>query len=238
MKDIDTLAKVYFIVKNYVIQKGFADEIDWQEHVDITNLNSQTFLKEYSWVVLATGLSDKVVSKIFPKINIILKSWSNLEYIACNYSFLEEALLKVFNNKLKIKAILNTSLIVYSSGFENIKIQIQKKGLLYLKTFKFIGDATCYHLAKNIGLSFAKPDRHLIRITNRIGFDSPNALCKLISDYVSEKIQVVDLVLWRYATLDKNYEKKISKLMQSRTVYIKQKHIQKIKTNLLEEHVS
>lgn len=127
MENIDTLARVYFIAKKYVIQKGFSDEIDWQEQVNITNLNAQSFLHEYSWVVLASGLSDKVVSKVFPKIKTILRSWSNLEYIKSNYGSLEKSLLKVFNNKLKIKALLDTSLIVYSVGFVHIKSHIQKK---------------------------------------------------------------------------------------------------------------
>lgn len=215
MENIDNLARVYFIAKKYVIQKGFSYEIDWQEQIDFATLSAQTFLNEYSWVVLASGLSDKVVSKIFPKIKVILGSWNNLEYIANNYNYLEKYLLKVFNNKLKIRAILDTSLYVYSVGFERIKTQIQNKGLIFLKTFKFIGDTTCYHLAKNIGLDFAKPDRHLLRISNKIGFDSPHTLCTIISDYISEKIQVVDLVLWRYATLDNNYEKKLGELMHT-----------------------
>jgi len=215
MENIDNLARVYFIVKNYVIQKGFSDEIDWQEQVSFSNLTAETFLKEYSWVVLASGMSDKVVSKVFPKIKAILCNWNNLEYIARNYKVLEEYLLKIFNNKLKIRAILDTSINVYSVGFERIKSLIQNEGLIFLKTFKFIGDTTCYHLAKNIGLAFAKPDRHLLRISNKIGFDSPHILCKLISDYISEKIQVVDLVLWRYATLDNNYERKLDEIKLS-----------------------
>ncbi|HRZ42063.1 MAG TPA: hypothetical protein P5228_05100 [Bacteroidales bacterium] len=215
MENIDNLARVYFIAKNYVIQKGFSDEIDWQEQVSFSDLTAKTFLKEYSWVVLASGMSDKVVSKVFPKINAILCNWNDLEYIARNYKSLEEHLLRIFNNKLKISAILDTSIKVYSVGFEKIKSQIQNKGLMFLKTFKFIGDTTCYHLAKNIGLDFAKPDRHLLRISNKIGFDSPHTLCKLISDYISEKIQVVDLVLWRYATLDNNYERKLDEIKHS-----------------------
>lgn len=215
MENIDNLARVYFIAKKYVIQKGYSDEIDWQEEVSISNLTSQTFLEEYSWVVLASGLSDKVVSSVFPKIKTILRNWNDLEFIAKNYDSLEEYLLIVFNNKLKIKAILDTSLIVYSVGIEKMKNQIQKNGLIHLKSFKFIGDTTCYHLAKNIGLNFAKPDRHLLRISKIMGFETPHALCKLISDYVSEKIQVVDLVLWRYATLDRNYEKKLEELLPS-----------------------
>lgn len=210
--NIDALARVYFIAKNYVIQKGYSDEIDWQEQVNLPELSTQSFLKEYSWVVLASGLSDKVVSKVFPKIKTILNNWRNLEFIALNYIELEKSLLKVFNNKLKIKALLDTSLRVHSEGFKNVKKSIQLEGLSYLKSYSFIGNITCFHLAKNIGLSFAKPDRHLIRISKKIGFDSPHMLCKLISDYVAEKIQVVDLVLWRYATLDSSYEKKLIEL--------------------------
>ncbi len=212
IENIDELARVYFIAKNYVIQKGYSHEIDWQERVSICDLSAQSFLKEYSWVVLASGLSDKVVTKVFPKIEVILDDWLNLEHIAANYINLEKSLLKVFNNKLKIKALLDTALIVYTQGIFKIKNYIQLNGITYLKSFSFIGETTCFHLAKNIGLSYAKPDRHLIRISNQIGFDSPHILCKLISEYISEKIQVVDLVLWRYATLDNSYEKKLNEL--------------------------
>lgn len=212
MENIDTLVRIYFIAKKYVIQKGYFDEIDWQEQTNFAELSVQSFLHEYSWVVLASGLSDRVVSRVFPKIKKMLKSWSNLEYIVNNYCLLEKKMLRVFNNKLKINALLETSTNIYSQGFDYVKLQIQQKGLSFLKTFKFIGETTCFHLAKNIGLPFAKPDRHLVRISQKIGFNSPNDLCKVISDYISEKIQVVDLVLWRYATLDKNYEKKLMKL--------------------------
>lgn len=210
--NLDNLGRVYFIVKNYVIQKGYAYEIDWQEQVNIQDLTAQSFLREYSWVVLASGLSDKVVSKVFPKIKTILNNWIDLEYIDANYDMLQKTLLNVFNNKLKIKALLDTSLIVHFKGFDGVKSEIQNKGITYLKSFSFIGEVTCFHIAKNIGLAFAKPDRHLLRISNKIGFDSPHVLCKLISEYVAEKIQVVDLVLWRYATLDNNYEKKLIEL--------------------------
>ena len=80
--------------------------------------------------------------------------------------FFRKESLRVFNNKLTIKAILDTS-INFSVGFEYVKSQIQKNDSSFLKTFKFIGDTTCYHLAKNIGLNFAKPDRHLLRISKK-----------------------------------------------------------------------
>lgn len=210
--DLDKIARVYFLAKKYVIQNGYSEEIDWQDDISLSKLTHQVFLKEYSWVVLASGLSDKVVSKVFPKIQMIFKNWDSLDYVIQNYSKLETILLKVFNNKLKIKALLETSVFVYTKGFNNVKREICSKGINFLKSFSFIGEITCFHLAKNIGLSYAKPDRHLVRISKSIGFNSPHALCNLISEHIAEKIQVVDLVLWRYATLDNKYEEKLLRL--------------------------
>jgi thermostable 8-oxoguanine DNA glycosylase len=65
---------------------------------------------------------------------------------------------------------------------------------------------TVYHLAKNIGLQFAKPDRHLVSISNKAGYQDVQAFCRDISNQVGDSITVVDLVLWRFATLEKNYE--------------------------------
>ncbi len=76
-------------------------------------------------------------------------------------------------------------------------------------TFPYLGNATVFHLAKNLGINVAKPDRHLLRISNCLGYKCPNNLCEEISLTIDEKVSLVDLVLWRYATLDKNYLSKI-----------------------------
>ena len=75
----------------------------------------------------------------------------------------------------------------------------------FLKTFDFIGPVTCYHLGKNIGLEVVKPDRHLVSIAQAAGFPTPRDLCEVISKITGDKITVVDLILWRYATLHTNY---------------------------------
>ncbi len=72
-----------------------------------------------------------------------------------------------------------------------------------------MGEATSFHLAKNIGLNVAKPDRHLVRMSSALGFESVNILCSEISNLIEENISLIDLVLWRYATLDKNYIDKL-----------------------------
>lgn len=210
--ELDWLAKAYFTAKKYVINCGFSAEIDWQDSSCFNSITSKSFLREYTWVVLSSGLSDKAVIKVFPKILSIFKDWDNLTYIQKNINSIKLNALEVFNNPLKINAIISTTIYVKNHGIESIKRKIQIIGIEYIKSFPFIGSTTCYHLAKNIGLSYAKPDRHLMRISNRIGFKSPNDLCRIISEFTDEKIQVVDIVLWRYATLDKNYEKKLIRL--------------------------
>ncbi|HEY4786929.1 MAG TPA: hypothetical protein VIH57_12815 [Bacteroidales bacterium] len=210
--DINKLAKAYLLAKKYVINNGYSGEIDWQESICFKSVDYQYFLKEYAWVVIASGLSDKVVSKVFPKIQAICGNWDDLNLIEKNYDRIKKNALLVFNNELKINAILKTSVFVNKKGFGQIKQNILTKGISYLRSFSFIGEATSYHLAKNIGLSFAKPDRHLLRISRSIGFESPFDLCQTLSEFISEKIEVVDLVIWRYATLDKNYSNKLNQL--------------------------
>lgn len=213
--NISKLAKAYFVVKNYVIESGYSKEIDWQDSIDFNDVDCQYFLQEYAWVVLSSGMSEKVIVHIFPLIKDIFKNWKDLEYVNENKESILTKSLSIFNNKLKIKAILDTSIYTFQNKFTKIKDRIRKENVDYLITFPFIGKATCYHLAKNIGLTYAKPDRHLIRISHKIGFNSPEELCTYLSTYISEKVQVIDLVLWRYATLDKNYLAKLGKLISS-----------------------
>lgn len=207
--DIDRLAKVYLIAKKYVINNGFSNEIDWQNDVSFITIDQQYFLKEYTWVVLASGLSDKVVSIVFPKMQKIFNNWEDLDYIERNKVDLKYKALAIFNNSGKINALFKTVSLIKNVGFDYFKGKIQSNGLDYLKELSYIGQTTCFHLAKNIGLTYAKPDRHLMRISESIGFETPHDLCSVLSEFIAEKIQVVDLVMWRYATLDKNYAIKL-----------------------------
>lgn len=58
---------------------------------------------------------------------------------------------------------------------------------------------------KNLGIQVAKPDRHLVRIAQNYGFNDVQKFCSSISEKTNDPVSVVDLVLWRYATLDREY---------------------------------
>ena len=113
--------------------------------------------------------------------------------------------LQIFNHNGKINAIISACRIISISGFDVVKSNILSKGIKYLEGFDFIGPTTCYHLAKNIGLDVVKPDRHLVRIAKASNFHSPNSLCEAISNVTGDKVSVIDIILWRFATIEPAY---------------------------------
>ena len=209
----DRIGHAYFFAKNYVINKGFASEIDWQEKIKYEEITEQQFLHEISWVIIASGLNDAVVRKIFPAIKESMFGFKNSKLIIDNKRKCLKSSLKVFNHKGKIQAILYAADYISTNTFKKVKAQILNEGIAFLQTFPYLGKATSFHLAKNIGIEVAKPDRHLVRISNALGFKNPNDLCGIIANKVNERISTIDIVLWRYATLDKKYLQKISWLI-------------------------
>jgi hypothetical protein len=45
----------------------------------------------------------------------------------------------------------------------------------------------------------------LVRIAEAAGYDSAATLCSRIADIVGDRVSVVDLVLWRFATQERRY---------------------------------
>lgn len=206
----DKLLHAYFFAKNYIITKGYSDEIDWQDSLNYEELTPQKFMHEISWVIIASGMNDKVVRKIFPKIKESMFNFESYELIYKDKIKCYKKGIKILNHKGKIDAIIYVAEYIHKNSFETLKNNISRDGISFIQTFPYMGQATSYHLAKNIGLNFAKPDRHLLRISSVLGYNNPHELCTEIADKTQEKKSLVDLVLWRYSTLDKNYIKNIN----------------------------
>ena len=54
-------------------------------------------------------------------------------------------------------------------------------------------------------MQVAKPDRHLLRIVDGVGWSDVQGMCEAISNMTGDSIAVVDLVLWRFAESTPNY---------------------------------
>ena len=201
------LADFYMAAKLFVISEGYAPEIDWQEQREITNISERDFLREGAWVILSSGMRESIIRQRFPYISEAFLKWESAEKIVRQERRCIEDAFPHFRHLPKLKAIVNIAFHIFENGFNRVIESIKHSGLDYITKLSYMGPATSCHLAKNLGLPLAKPDRHLLRITRKAGYSSPQELCNTIAEQTGDKISVVDVVLWRFATLEPHYIK-------------------------------
>jgi hypothetical protein len=195
----------YLKAKEAVLKGGFAAEIDWQDKIRFPDITEADFLREAAWVVLSSGMREAVIRQKFPAISAAFYYWRSANQIVRNSEKCRGRALTIFGHRQKIDAINKIAEQISVQGFEIFKNRIQNKGIEFIQTLPFMGPATSYHLAKNIGLDVVKPDRHLVRVAAAAGYDNPRLLCEEISKLVGDRLSVIDLVIWRFATLNSNY---------------------------------
>lgn len=200
-----SVADAYLKAKEVVIASGYAFELDWQHDLCLSVLSESTFLREMAWVILSAGMKESVIRMKFPAITSAFLNWKDARSIILRREKCMRSALKVFSHSRKIAAILDITREVHSHGFEFVKQSLLHNAIGYIGTLPFMGPATTYHLAKNLGVPVAKPDRHLVRVARKVGYSSPEELCRSIAELVGDKLPVIDLVLWRYATLNRDY---------------------------------
>jgi 3-methyladenine DNA glycosylase Tag len=205
----------YQLAKTIVQQEGFQDEISWQSKLCFDNLDESSFLRETAWVILTCGMKEAIIRNKFEAFSECFFHWSSARKITANREKCEYSALKIFNNRQKISAILNAAEQVKNFGFETLKKKIQSDPINYLQIFDYIGPVTVYHLAKNIGLPVAKPDRHLVRIAQQENYCDVQSFCGEISRLSGDSVPVVDIVFWRFATIDNDYLNVLSSLNES-----------------------
>ena len=204
--DHRSLASLYLHAKRAVLEAGFEQEVAWQEAACWMPITEERFLSEASWVVLNSGMREAVVRRVFPA---VARAFAHFESaLAALESALDggrEAALRAFAHEGKIDAIVSIVEHVEDVGIEEVAHRVSTEGTEYLKTLPYIGPVTSFHLAKNLGQDVAKPDRHMVRIATACGYESPQVLCAELRDILDEPIPVIDIVLWRFATLADDY---------------------------------
>lgn len=200
-----TLADRYLTAREEVEARGYAQEIDWQEDRCSRPVSESEFLAEAAWVILCSGMREAVVRAKFPAISDAFLKWRSARLIHAQRKRCASRAKGVFSHSPKIDAIVAVSSTVAREGLASIVESVMCDGICILQRFPFIGPITAAHLAKNIGLDVVKPDRHLQRVASRTGYDSAGEFCQAIADELGERVAVIDVVVWRYATLEPNY---------------------------------
>ena len=201
----ERLALAYLTAKEFVIASGYAKEVDWQEEVSPLGIDEQYFLREGAWVVLSSGMRESVIRRKFGAFSEAFYCWESAKAIVARSEECRRRAMRVFAHRGKIDAVIHMATRVVDEGFCSVRERFLTGGVDYLQTFPFIGPTTSFHLAKNLGVDVVKPDRHLTRVAEASGFGSPQRVCQAIANVVGDRQSVIDLVIWRFATLRRNY---------------------------------
>jgi len=198
------LVRAYLLAKQRVIASGFEDEIAWQETVSIHDVTARMFLREAAWVVLCSGMRESVVRARFEKLECAFERWDPKK-VAHHGGRCRWRAQSVFNHITKLDSIVRIAIEVDAVGVARMIHGIQSNGPRFLTRLPYIGPVTCFHLAKNLGFPVAKPDRHLERLATALGYLGAMDLCTTIAQALGEPVQVVDIVMWRFATINRRY---------------------------------
>lgn len=181
-------------VEEYARDYEWVDQRTWST---VKDLGAENFLLEHAYVVLCSGFKNSTVEGFWQRYVDAWARWTCWEEMDV------EVAVKVcntfFRNKAKNKAIGDACLRMQKVGWWNVVADISFMGVDSLRAWPWIGDITKFHLARNLGMDVVKPDRHLVRWADHLGYETPLALCEEIHRLTGERIGTVDLVLWRSA---------------------------------------
>ena len=164
----------YLLAKSIVLGEGFGHEVSWQDGRCFAEITETGFLREAAWVVLSSGMRETVVRNKFNSLSAAFNNWASARDIRENSGLYRRKAFRVFGHARKIDSIIEVASEVDRIGFECFKKKILEEGISFLRSLPYIGPATSYHLAKNLGLDVVKPDRHLLRIAALV-WDAPEA---------------------------------------------------------------
>ena len=202
----DRALLVFLEALEFVEARGFSTEVDWGRARRVDDVDAVVFLEETAWVVLSSGMRESVVRRVFPRIRSAFLDFELARIVAEDPSALVREARRWFNHPRKLSGILEAAEWIAADGVGAILDFVESDGPEVLCRIPFVGPATCFHLARNVGIPVSKPDRHLVRIAGALGFGTPHELCESVAKRTGETPGVVDLVLWRFATLVDDYE--------------------------------
>lgn len=171
------LIEFYNFAKQEAIKAGFQNEIDFVNKRVFSDMKASNFLQEYVYVVINSGMKNSIAEGI--------------------YKAYREIGSKAIGHLGKRRAIIKAQLH-YKYWFRELKTcGGTREKLDYLETLPWIGPITKYHLARNLGIDVAKPDRHLQRVADHFKYFDVQTMCNTLSIDTGDRAGTVDIIIWR-----------------------------------------
>ena len=189
---------IFTEASSYSKKENWTGEVQWHRESLFSTFTECDLLRETAWVVLCSGFSERIIRNSFDYLSLCFCDWESAEAITRADPICHISARSVFNNERKLFAIRDFAWLVFNEGFDEIRTAIERDPIAKFNEFPLIGPITAWHLAKNLGLDVAKPDRHLTRVANALGFGDAFELCEAVAMVTGEPKRVVDIVIWRY----------------------------------------
>ena len=174
----------FFRIAEQYVKSNCNDELLRTEQRKFEDQSASSFLDQYTYVVFNSGMKNQVAKKILQR---FIESGSDPNAI----------------NHLAKKEAIKQLHLKYKEWFQGLRDANDK--FEYLESLPMMGPITKYHLARNMGIDCAKPDRHLQRLADRFGYSNVQTMCREIANESGYRIGTVDLILWRYCNEHSDY---------------------------------
>lgn len=188
---------LYSSAEELVRGAGYWGEVEWYRSARLSDVSERRFLRECAWVILCSGFRERIVRQYFDYISLAFWDFESACRVYSDGGACVELAMQAFGNRRKLEAIVNIAGQIAETSFATFWRSVQESPISRLTGLPYIGAVTAYHLAKNLGLSVAKPDRHLVSLAGELGFETVQGLCGYFAKLTSEPLSIVDTVLWR-----------------------------------------
>jgi hypothetical protein len=196
--NLEGAVRVFAAATAYMANADRDAEVRRQRQVALDEFSETDLLREAAWVILCSGFRERIVRRVFDHISLCFCDWESASAILDADPICRTAAMASFRNPTKLRAIVAAARHVNEKGFAAFKQAVLAAPLFELQHLPHIGPVTVWHLAKNLGLDVAKPDRHLTRVSLTFGFDDADHFCTTLAKVIGERPKVVDLIVWRY----------------------------------------
>ncbi|MDH5634945.1 MAG: hypothetical protein OEY30_03860 [Candidatus Bathyarchaeota archaeon] len=194
----ERILELFRKAEHFLRVNGFAQEISWCDNrIPFDDVDAQRFLHEYAWVVFNSGMRNRVIQQKWADICTVFIGFDP-QKIVQDESDVRDAALMVFGHHGKVEAVIQMAKkLWFGSYMIDIFEKVKEDPLGFLETLPFIGKVTKFHLARNLGFDYVKPDRHLVRLASKYDM-TPSELCNVIHEKTDRRVGTIDLILWRF----------------------------------------
>jgi hypothetical protein len=171
----------YNKIKKILEDLGYSRSIVWSENLS-PPINADDFAEAVIYVIANSGMLQSTGKKIADKVILALKKGKKVRSVFDKEGkiYKSAAMQQVWDERKEL-----------FTAFQESSDQI-----VWLERLKGIGPATKFHLARNLGFDFVKPDRWLLRLTTALK-TTPDTLCWGLANRTGDRVGTVEMILWR-----------------------------------------